>query len=322
MSQQSFPVDTAGNSSFSRLTPGMQLAIDSTSLGEFKTCPRKYYYSIIRGLQHRAESPHLRFGILLHQARENYDHAKSEGLQHDDALDRALDSALRDTWNTKLGRPWISEHNLKNRLTLVQTLVWYLDALGANDTFQTLQLTNGKPAVELSFRFDSGLRTSQGEVILLCGHIDRIGLLNEVPYILDLKTSGSAVDGKWVKQFSPGNQFSLYCLAGRVAFGVEVKDLVVDGAQIGVGFSRFQRHLVPRTEAQLAEWLDDTSVFVSQMETCAKTGNWPMNDKSCSMYGGCPFQSVCSRSPNAREQWLAADFVQRVWDPLQIRGDI
>jgi hypothetical protein len=34
------------NTSFSKLLPGMQVAIDSTSLGAFKTCPRYYYYNI------------------------------------------------------------------------------------------------------------------------------------------------------------------------------------------------------------------------------------------------------------------------------------
>lgn len=315
--------DTSANSSFSRQLPGFQFAIDSTSLGEFKTCPRKYFYSIVAGWGPRGESPHLTFGILLHKAREDYDKARLRGDSHDEALDASLDSALKATWNKELGRPWLSGHNLKNRLTLIQTLVWYLDDKGRDDSLETMVMANGQPAVELSFRFDSGLKCeTTGEAILLCGHLDRIAYLNDVPYITDIKTSGSDVSARWAQQFTPGNQFSLYALAGRVAFGLEIKDLIVDGVQVGVGFSRFQRHVIRRTEDQLSEWLHDTSIVVGHMEDCAVDCYWPQNDKACGNYGGCPFQSVCSKSPSSREAWLKSDFDRRVWDPLQVRGEV
>ena len=56
------------------------------------------------------------------------------------------------------------------------------------------------------------------------------------------------------------------------------------------------------------------------MEACAKVQSWPQNDTSCDMWGGCPFRSVCSRPPASREQWIAAEFTTRLWDPLQVRG--
>lgn len=308
------------NSSFSSLSPGLQLGIDSTSLGAFKTCPRKYYYSIVRGLQPKGSSPHLRFGILIHQAREHYDHSRLLGLPHDEALDSVLDWALCETWNKELGRPWSSGHDVKNRQTFIQTLVWYLDTLGKDDPFETLTLANGKPAVELSFRFDSGLRSRAGEAILLCGHIDRIGKMNGEPYILDIKTTTSNPDQSWARrEFTPGNQFSLYSLAGRVAFGIPVRDLIVDGIQVGVTFARFGRHLVPRTDAGLEEWLRDTGHFVESMEQCAEAQYWPQNDCSCKLYGGCPFQALCSRSPASREAWIEGEYETRVWNPLQSR---
>lgn len=315
-------IDTSGNSSFSKLVPGLQLAVDSTSLGEFKTCPRKYQLGIVEGWQPRDESVHLTFGLLLHQARENYEHQRLAGQDHEDALDFALDSALRATWNSKLQRPWASGHPAKNRQTLVQTLVWYLDALAQNDTLETVVLANGKPAVELSFRFDSGLRTADGEAILFCGHLDRIAKLGNLFYIPDIKTSLYEPNAKWAKQFTPGNQFSMYTLAGMVAFDYEIEGVIADGVQIGVTFSRFQRHLIPRPKAVIDEWLHDAGLYIKQMEEYAKAGYWPMDDKACSMYGGCPFQGVCAKEPARRAAHLKAEFVKRVWDPLQVRGEI
>ena len=145
------PLDTSANTSFSRLLPGLQLAVDSTSLDEFKTCPRKYYYSIVLGYEPLATSFHLTFGLLYHGALERYDHKKSEGLSHDDAVDFAIDWLLRSTWNTELSRPWTSGDANKNRYTLLRTVVDYLDKFGREDVLETIQLANGKPAVELSF---------------------------------------------------------------------------------------------------------------------------------------------------------------------------
>lgn len=308
------------NSSFSTITPGFQWAIDSTSLGEAKLCPKKYHYSIVQGLQPKAESPHLRFGLLLHEGRERYErlHQQQPLLSHDELLDAILDWALRETWDQRLGRPWLSGHNVKNRQTLIQTLVWYLDAMAQGDNLETLILANGKPAVELSFRFDSGLVIG-GENIILCGHLDRLAELSGQRFVSDIKTSSSELSPRWLAQFTPGNQFSLYSIAARVAFDEPVKGLIVDGVQVGVGFARFARHIVPRDEATLEEWLEDAGYWIGQMHQWAREARWPRNDKACDLYGGCPFRSVCSKSPASRERELALNFIPRVWDPLKTR---
>jgi hypothetical protein len=315
-------VDTSSNSSFSRVLPGLQLAVDSTSLGEFKTCPRKYYYSIVLGWQPRATSVHLVFGILLHQGREDYEKARCTGLGHEEALRKALRETLRRTWNAELARPWSSGDANKNRLTLVRTLVWLLDEHGPDDPLATIVLANGHPAVELSFRFDSGMVASTGEAFTLCGHLDRLVELNGERFVNDIKSTKSTISASFFHQYAPDNQFSMYNLAGQVAFGVPVSGVVVDACQVAVSFSRFERGLVQRTQAQLDEWLVDTGSWLRTMDTAAQTGHWPQNDKACHHYGGCQFRPVCSRPPAAREQWLQADYVRRVWDPLILRGDV
>lgn len=316
-------VDTSRNSSFSTQLPGLQLAIDSTSLGEFKTCPRKYYYSVVLGREPHHQSVHLTFGLLMHGGRERYDHGRSSGLDHDQALALALRWTLVQTWNKELSRGWISDHNAKNRETLVRSIIWYLDGYGATDPLETVQLANGKPAVELSFSFDTGLRhESTGEPILFCGHLDRIARLNGVPYIVDLKTTGSTISPRFFDQFTPNNQMSMYALAGRVAFGEPIQALIIDGLQVAVGFTRALRGMVQRTVEYTGEWLAEASWWARRMEESAVAGHWPMNDRSCDMYGGCPFRGVCSKPPGGRERWLDVDFKPRTWDPLQRRGDI
>lgn len=291
-------------------------------MGAFKTCPRKYYFSIVLGWATRKESVHLTFGRLYHAALERYDHEKFAGADHDQALDISLDWLLKATWNVELRRPWLSDDQYKNRFTLVRTVVWYLDQF-RDDPLGTIKLANGKPAVELSFRFDTGFRAYTGEPFLLCGHMDRLVKFNEQIYVLDRKTTKATLTGDFFAKFTPDNQFSTYTCAGKIVYNMPTAGLIVDGAQVAVTFSRFGREFVPRSEDFLEEWLSEWgNYWVKLLEGCAKSNVWPANDKSCGNYGGCEFQGVCSKGPSMRNAWLAGQYVKRVWDPLQTRGDI
>ncbi len=327
---------TSLNTSFSFLSPGLQLAVDSTSLGAAKTCFRLYYYTIILGWQPKDLSPHLTFGLLVHSGRERYYHAKAKGQEHEEALRGVVAWVLEETWNKTLSRPWISDHPVKNRLTLLRTLVWYLDQYGPSDGLETVILASGKPAVELSFEFDSGYSTQDGEDIQLCGHLDRIARLAGTgqTYIDDTKTTQYTLSSSWFNKFTPNSQFSLYCIAGKVVWKEPIQGLIIDGVQVAAGFSRFGRELIPRPPEVLDEWMTATGKWLQMLEQCALDGQraeaagrdasegWPMNEASCDKYGGCQFQPICGRAPKAREIWLQAGFRRRVWDPLQRRGDI
>lgn len=310
------------NTSLSLLTPNMQIAVDSTSLGAFKTCPRYYQLSILEGWQPRDLSVHLIFGLHFHAALERYDHLRFSGMSHTDALREVVRYTLALTWDAKRNRPWQSDDAYKNRFTLLRSVVWYLDQFGEDDPIKTVRLANGKPAVELSFKFDSQYRTRNGEQILLCGHLDRLATLNDKPFVLDRKTTKSTINARFFDKFSPDNQMSLYAVAGKVVYGISVEGIIVDGAQIAQSFTRFQRGVVPRSEPVLEEWYFDLGQNLAYMEYCASNNYWPMNDKSCGNYGGCAFRDICSRSPSTRAEWLNASFHRRVWDPLIARGDV
>ena len=312
------------NSSFSQEVFGLQLAVDSTSLGEFKKCPRSYYYSIVQGWQQRGLSPHLRFGLLIHAAVEGFHRRKAEGWSYENNLRTTLREALTWTWNKELQRAEVIDHPQKTRASFIRALIWYLEQYEREPVagLTTALLANGKPAVELSFAFQSGYTAhSVGQPFILCGHIDRVVMLGGDFYIADIKTTTHQLGPNWVQGFSPDNQFTLYTVAGKVAFGVEAKGLILDGVQVGATFARFQRYQVPRPAAVLTEWLQDLRYWLGAMEQCALDAHWPQNDKACGMYGGCQFREVCSRAPSARASYLQAAYVKRVWDPLKVRGD-
>ena len=312
---------TTTNNSISTQSPRFQFAWDSTSLGALKTCPRYYQLSVLEGWQPRQMSVHLIFGLHFHSALERYDHLVFGGMDKKQALREIVKYVLEITWDYAKNRPWISDDPNKNRMTLLRSVVWYLLQF-RDDPIETIRLANGKPAVELSFRFDSGYSSSKGESLLLCGHLDRLASLNSKAFVLDRKTTKSTINSSFFDKFSPDNQMSLYAIAGKIVYNIQIEGIIVDGAQVAQTFTRFMRGVVPRTEPVLEEWYYDLGQYLAMAELFAANNYWPMNDKSCGMYGGCPFRRICSLPPSTREQWLKADFSRRVWDPLQVRGDI
>jgi hypothetical protein len=301
----------------------IQFAWDSTSLGLLKTCPRKYQYEIIQGWSSRDESIHLRFGIEYHTALQDYAVSMATGIRHEDAIHdtvRALHGRVFD-WtpdrNTRAGR-------YKNRETLVGLVIDYLDHF-VDDPAETFVLDNGKPAVELSFRFELDWEPSTGDQpYLLSGHLDRVVNFNDSLYVMDRKTSMSTLSGYYFDQWTPSNQMTLYSLAGKVVLNSPVKGVIIDAAQVLLEKpNAFARGFAYRTEDQLLEWQEDLQGWLALAEHYARTNYWPMNDTACGMYGGCKFRDVCSKSPQVREQYLRAQFDQlpqeERWNPLRAR---
>lgn len=298
-----------------------QFAWDSTSLGYFKECPRKYYYTMVRGLRQKGESIHLTYGSWYHKALEDYDHRVAEGMDHAEALRSVVTWLMHTTWVYEYddvgtphgGQPWDGQHNTKTRENLVRSIIWYLEQFGPNDPTSTIILKNGKPAVELSFRIQVD------EDLILCGHLDRVVEFQSQYYVMDRKTSSTTISSYYFDQYSPDNQMSLYTFAGGIITENPIRGVVIDAVQIAVGFSRFERGMVYRTEAQTQEWLADTKVWVAQAHAAADRDVWPMNDKSCHKFGGCPFRQICSADPRVRETFLSQNFHISYWNPLEVR---
>lgn len=335
-----------------------QIAWDSTSLGLFKECPRKYYYQIILGWRPKGESVHLKFGQLYHSGMEAYDHFAASigkldgGLtdeEHNAGIRSALLHVLRqaatyekcevcggsghidgdglacEMCNGK-GKTflhgWRSEDPYKNMWTLCRSIVWYLDAFRGRP-LRTMTLRNGKPAVEVSFYFDGG--QINGTDFGFCGHFDRMAENPEEgnrKSIHDRKTTKGQLNAKYWKSFNPHNQFGLYTAASSIHFENPVWGITVDAAQVLINGTAFQRQFIPFPPALVNEYLEEANIYISLAYRYAEMGKWPRNDKSCGNYGGCPFIDVCSKSESFRQNWLESDYTIQHWNPLEIRGDI
>lgn len=333
------------NTSFSIHTPNLQLFVDSTSLGDAKTCAQLYDYHIRQGYVPKSgtESVHLKWGLEYHAGLELYDRQRAQGLPHHRAQFDAVKYVILATWDFKLKRPWTGSERepTKTRETLLRAVVWYTEQF-KHDPLETLILSNGKPAVELSFRFDSGITTQTkvlkceacdgvgceicqglgrvGESFILCGHLDKCVLLHGERATVDKKSTKGPLDDDFFVKFDLDNQMALYDAADQVVFPEPVEHIIIDGVQTGATFARFRRGFVTRSQARRDEWLRDLEYWLHQMELWAVSNHYPKNEKSCVRYGRkCEFFDVCRSDPHTRQLQLDNYFDKRMWNPLETR---
>jgi hypothetical protein len=293
-----------------------QWAWDQTSLGYLKECPRKYYYKMIVGYRSREDEVHFTFGAYYHKALEAYDYRRSAGDSHETAMREATKVAMRISWG------WNPEHPNKNRFTLIRSVVWYLDFF-AEDPAETFQLANGKPAVELTFRMETPWATPvAGLNYIFTGHMDRIVLFAGGQYVLDRKTTKYALSEYYFEQFAPDNQFSMYSMAAKIVWNAPINGVLIDAAQIAVGYTTFKRGMAFRSDGYLDEWYEDTQFWIYQAQVFAEAKRWPQNDKSCHKYQGCEFRAICRLAPSARQPFLDTKFKVEPWNPIEPRGQV
>lgn len=307
---------------FSVALPQMPIAWDSTMLGLLKECPRKFKHVIIDGWQSSGFATHLAFGIAYHKALEEYDIHRASGLDHQSALIATVRFCLNYGYRDKEGTfvPYDSMYTrepAKTRDTLLRSVIWYLEHFKFDYAKTVILKTTNKPAVELSFKLELDLINPDGGAFLLCGHIDRVVEVDKAIWITDRKTTKGQINAKYWQQFSPNNQMSCYYAAGKIVLNEPIRGIIIDAVQIGATYSNFARHQITRTPGIQEEWLRDTYFWINTAMQYASEGYWPMNDKSCSNFGGCPFQPICSKDPKVRETFLKNEgYHKRQWNPL------
>lgn len=290
---------------------GAQFAWDATSLNAWLTCPQYYKYTILDGWRSKGESVHLWFGGHIATALENFYKYRAQGMDYETTLRQVVRDTLQATWHN--GAPDTFDDQRKTRENLIRSIIWYAEHF-KDEHIEVVHLADGTPAVELSFSLDFGNN------LLWCGHIDRVVNYSGDTYIMDQKTTGSTINNKFFKQFHLSTQMSGYTFAGKALYHIPVKGVIIDGIQIAVGFTSFERGFTFRTDAQLQEWYDEAHLHIANARAATLANQFPKNTTACDKFGGCAFRDICSRSPESRLNYLHGDFeIKNLWDPLERR---
>jgi hypothetical protein len=312
----------------------LQFAWDATSLSTFKTCPRKYYYAQILGLRSRQKAAPLEFGGLYHDMLEFYDRLLSKGVPFETAVRDTVRYGLKrtTTYSTKIVLDaetggeveiktpifWTTDQPQRTRETLIRSFIWFTEQFKV-DPLKTFVLENGKPAIELTFRLELPITTPGGRPYLWCGHMDKVSTVQDHVYVHERKHTVTTLSPSYFDKYSPNTQVTGYIFGASIVLGKRIQGAFVDAAQIAVNFTRFGRSIVNRTKGQIEEWYQGTLHWIKLAEQAAQENHYPMNEESCSNFGGCAFRNVCSKDASVRKLYLDQDFELRAWNPLEDR---
>lgn len=318
---------TESDTKWSRTLPTLQLEWSAHSLRSFATCPRRYYYEIVRGLRLAAkDTSDTVFGLLYHGALEEFDRAVLAGRDiseiRQDVLLWVLDHS-GERYATEPGgspdgfRPLPMPEGAKSRWSLIRAVLWYIDDFerqGENGAMP-YAFPDGTPGLELEFSIPLPLRyfapngengvLGEGEQYSLRGYLDSLCTAQGQVLVRERKTTKNAIGPYYFDGYTPDPQIDTYDLVASVLFPeLKVAGVLVEAMQTGVNFARFQRQPIHRTPAQRDEWYEEIIALIGEAENCAKNDFWPRRTAVCGLYGGCPFRKVCGKSPSVRNVFL------------------
>lgn len=291
--------------------PFFPIAIDSTTLGTFRSCPQKAFRTYVQHWKPATESVHLvaggAFADGVEQARRAY---YERGLPADLSVAEGLRSLI-----TKYGDFECPPDSAKSLERTCGALEFYFEQypLG-HDGATPVAFPGGRTGIEFSFAVPLPINHPvTGEPLLYTGRSDMIADFAGGTYIYDEKTTTS-LGPSWARQWEMRSQFTGYCWAAR-HYGIEAAGVIIRGVSILKTKYDTQQVITYRSPYEVDRWLDQTCRDLERMIKCWQDGWWDYNlDHACSEYGGCALQTVC-KSPDP-ETWLQAYFHQRVWNPL------
>ncbi len=291
--------------------PYFPIAIDSTTLGTFRSCPQKAFRTYVEHWKPAAESVHLvaggAFAEGVEQARRAY---YERNLPQDEAMAIGLGALI-----AKYGDFECPPDSAKSLERTCGALEFYFEQypLGG-DGATPVTFSNGKTGIEFSFAVPLPVdHPVTGEPLLYTGRSDMIADFAGGTYIYDEKTTTS-LGPSWARQWEMRSQFTGYVWAAQ-HYGIQAAGVIIRGVSILKTKFDTQQVITYRSPYEVDRWLDQTCRDIKRMIGCWEEGYWDYDlDHACSEYGGCALQTVC-KSPNP-ETWLKSYFHQKVWNPL------
>jgi len=318
------------------------IAVDSTIMAAFRSCPQKMLRTYLEHWKPKTESVHLVAGGAFAKGIEVARKAFFEGLYPDWEVEEKLqgDGTVRKVWYVKV---WLKTDHIskedaealgldalmktygdfecppESAKSLERTagaLAFYYDQypLG-QDGLIPIMFSNGKKAIEFSFAEPLPFQHPvTGDPVLYTGRADLIGEFAGGIYIVDEKTT-SSLGASWSRQWEMRGQFTGYQWASKQA-NIKAEGTIIRGVSILKTKYDTQQALTYRASWEIDRWLEQTVKDLQRMQRMWEEGWFDFAmDSACAEYGGCSLLQVCKAA--TPEDWLHMNFERRKWDPLK-----
>ena len=286
--------------------------IDSTMIGDYRTCPERFYRSYIENLSHRdRQSFDLTAGTALHRglyrARVSfYESRDLEKAKIDGLRELILAYGPDDP-------PPAKANKALDRILAAYEGYWERYPL-ETDSVQVIMGTRG-PMVEQCFSIPLPVMHPDGQPMCYGGRIDWLAKFADGIYCVDEKTTGY-MGPTWGDGWDLRGQFLGYMWAAN-QFGFPVKGTIIRGIKLLTNSVGFQETIVYYKEWLVSQWLEELLDTIQRIVSDYSTGRWAkVFHYPCSDYGGCEFRALCST--NNPEKWVDTLYKPRDWSPLKV----
>lgn len=235
---------------------------DSSALGCWQMCPRKFYYTYVLGLSPSQPSYAMEFGTFMHDSLS----ARTQ-LGMKEAL---------EVWDK-----WPYPESEKFTAPRGMSLIKEFDNHYKGEEREVLAN-------------ESAFKLAMPEGSFLTGRLDLIVKQQGMAYVLDYKTK-SRVGANFIDEFRPNLQMTCYCHACREFIGD------CQGAIVSVintsdsGKIRFEEQVTSRSKYELDLFVFDTfPKLVQDIERAIRTKSFPLFEANCyKYYVMCQYDKLC-----------------------------
>jgi hypothetical protein len=261
------------------------VAIDSTLLGTFRSCPQRAFRQYMQHWKPAEESVHLIAGGAFADGveaarRAFYEHGRSS----EDSVGLGLAALV-----TRYGDFECPADSAKSLERTAGALEFYFEnyPLGA-DGATPLSFPDGRRGIEFSFAQPLPINHPiTGDPLLYTGRSDMIAEAYGGVYIYDEKTTTS-LGARWSRQWELRSQFTGYCWAAQ-QFDLNPQGVCVRGVSILKTKYDTQQVLTYRSPFEIDRWLEQVCRDLDRMIGMWRAGYWDFNlDHACTEYNGCP----------------------------------
>ena len=218
------------------------------------------------------------------------------------------------------GEPVLGPYETKTIDRICSAFVYYFDTYKlSSDPIQPLYV-GGKPAIEVSFAFPTGVaHPDTGEEILYAGRTDMIGVFKDICFIIDEKTT-KQMGASFAKQFLLRGQFLGYAYGARHE-GYNIVGSIIRGVCIRKNDFELREVGPLYTEQwKLDRWFTGMVDTLRRMVHCYKEQTWTLDlGHACGNFGGCPSMKICLAKDPTR---IASEFAVVRWDPLARQEEV
>lgn len=254
--------------------------IDYSSLSMFTSCPRKYYWRIVRAVTSSVESAALINGEAYHEAKATYLKLKSTA-GHEAAKEAGLKALI------PIMKRIPADANAKHSVQVaIATMNSYFEHW-RDEIYEVI-------AVEIEGAVDL-------KNFMYAFRIDAIKRHPAFGLLVEETKSTSIVGDRWAMRGKPNLQIDGYVSSYFIGTGEMPQGAILDIIPVSAKVDKKPlRFITMREEKDVEDWLDTVQEWWFLVKRCKERNYFPMNTEECTPLVGfsCGFNTLCQLYPH------------------------